>query len=42
MTKSGQAFDELQRRIATIELSRDENILKVEQLEAAMRRNQSK
>ncbi|XP_066919327.1 sodium channel and clathrin linker 1-like isoform X2 [Clytia hemisphaerica] len=42
VTKSGQVFDELHRRIASIELSRDEHILKVEQMEAAMRRNQSK
>lgn len=42
VTKSGQVFDELHRRIASVELSRDEHILKVEQMEAAMRRNQSK
>lgn len=42
VTKSGKAFDELQRRIANIELSRDESALKVDQLQATMRRNQSK
>lgn len=42
VTKSGKAFDELQRRIANIELSRDESALKAEQLQATMRRNQSK
>lgn len=42
VTKSGNAFDELQRRIAGIELSRDENVMKVEQMQATLRRNQSK
>lgn len=42
VTKCGKTFDELQRRIANIELNRDESLLKIEQLEATLRRNQTK
>lgn len=42
VTKCGQTFDELQRRVSKIELSRDEGLLQIEKLEATLRRNKSR
>lgn len=42
VTKCGKTFDELQRRLANIELSRDEAFLQIEKVEATSRRTKSR